>query len=182
MKRFTQIATAVALIGVGGLIGGQVLAHGTGMGQGPGYGMGSGMMMGHGPGQMPMAGVQNQAWFNALKDKLAITADQDAAWTAYVEAASGAMEDMIDTHDQMDPDALNQLSPDDLRSYMQGMHEQRLDQMIAVVEARNALFKVLDEKQTRIAKATLRNSGMGMGTAMMGEGFGPCSNGDKIDP
>jgi hypothetical protein len=135
-----------------------------------------------------MAGLQNQAWFDALKDKLAITADQEAAWTAYVTAATDAAEDMLDTHEQMDPNTLSQLSPDDLRAYMQGMHEQRLDQMIAVVEARNALFKALDDKQTRIANATLGNSGMGMGmgmgmgTAMMGEGFGPCSNGDKTDP
>lgn len=172
MKRSTKIVATVAAIGVASLIGTQVLAHGPGSG----YGMGPGMMMGgpmmgQGYGQMPMGEVYDQAWLDALKEKLAISPQQETAWTAYAQALTTATQAMIETHSQMNAETVQKMAPDELRTFMQGMHEQRLDQMVAVAETRDALFKVLDERQTRLASTTLGGPGMGYG--MMGYGMGP---------
>lgn len=160
MKRTTKIAATVAVLGVAGLIGTQVLAFG------PGYGMGHGMMMGgpmmHGGyGPMMMGGTTDPALFATLKQKLAITPAQEKAWTAYVDAVQTNAQSMQDTHNGMDFQALRQMSPDDLRGFMQGMHASRLDQMTAVATARENLFKLLDDNQKRLAATTLGNFGPG---------------------
>lgn len=187
MKRSTKILAAVAAIGAAGLIGTQVLAFGPGYGYGPGYGMGPGMMGGpmmhggYGPmmqggyGPMMMGGTTDPAWFATLKQQLAITPAQEKAWTAYVDTVQANAQSMQDTHNNMDFQALRQMSPDDLRGFMQGMHASRLDQMTAVATAREDLFKVLDDNQKRLATSALGNFGPGFGPgSRMAYGGAPC--------
>jgi hypothetical protein len=166
MKRTTKIAATVAVLGVAGIVGAQAVAGWAG----PGHGMmmggpmmhgGYGPMMHGGYGPMMMGGATDPAWFATLKQKLVITPAQEKAWTAYVDAVQTNAQSMQDTHNGMDFQALRQMSPDDLRGFMQGMHASRLDQMTAVATARDDLFKLLDDNQKRLATATLGNFGPG---------------------
>lgn len=105
-KQLIAIATASALV-IGAA--GAVFAHGYGYGygDGPGWGGHHSMMGGptgmHGPfggpgrmgGGFPMAaGAQD---VDQLKASLGITADQEAAWTAYADAVAGKAE-LRNTH------------------------------------------------------------------------------------
>jgi hypothetical protein len=95
-KQLIAIATAsVLVIGTAGA----VFAHGYGSGGGPGWGGHHSMMGGptgmHGPfggpgrmgGGFPMAAGAKD--LDQLKASLGITADQEAAWTAYADAVAG---------------------------------------------------------------------------------------------
>lgn len=59
-------------------------AQGCRMGHGPRYGGGIGMM-----GMRGGAMLLDPSRLSALKEKLAITADQEAAWSGYAEAVKG---------------------------------------------------------------------------------------------
>lgn len=175
MKRIAMTVAAAAF-GIVGLYG----LHAVAQGMGPGYGMGPGMMMGgQGRGLGPqMMGAYDQGWFDALKKKLAITSGQEKAWDAYVTAAKANAQSMTDTHNSIDFDAVQKMAPKDQVDFMRKMHESRLDQMTTVIEARDALFKVLDAQQQKLAQTALGGYGMGiggmMGPGMMGYGGMPC--------
>ncbi|CAA7626584.1 conserved hypothetical protein [Candidatus Terasakiella magnetica] len=156
----SNILTIVAAVAFG-LAGGPVLAQGMGYG-----GMGPGMMGGQGYGQM-MGGVYDQAWFEALKKKLAITSAQEKPWNAYVAAVNSNTKSMIELHNKTDYPALQKMEQKEQLNFMRSMHEARIDQMTMVIDARDALMKSLDEKQQRLASAALP------GTGMMGFGHGP---------
>ncbi|MBI2241468.1 MAG: Spy/CpxP family protein refolding chaperone [Magnetospirillum gryphiswaldense] len=156
MKRITMTVVAAAF-GIVGLYG----LHAMAQGMGPGYGMGPGMMM----------GAYDQGWFDALKKKLAISSAQEKAWDAYVAAAQANAKSMIDTHNSIDFEAVQKMAPKEQIDFMRKMHETRLDQMTSVIEARDALFKVLDDKQQKIAQTALGGYGMGFGGMMMGQGM-----------
>lgn len=166
MKRIAMTVAAVAAFGAVGLYG----LHAMAQGMGPGTGMGPGMMMG-GQGRGPMMGAYDQGWFDALKKKLAITSAQEKAWDAYVAAAQANAKSMIDTHNSIDFEAVQKMAPKDQVDFMRKMHETRLDQMTSVIEARDALFKVLDDKQQKTAQTALGSYGMGYGGMMMGPGM-----------
>jgi len=168
MKRFAMTVAAAAALGVVGLYG----LHAVAQGMGPGTGMGSGMMMG-GQTRGPMMGAYDQGWFDALKKKLAVTPAQEKAWDAYVAAAKANAQSMIDTHNNVDFEAVQKMAPKEQVDFMRKMHEARIDQMTSVVEARDALFKLLDEKQQKTASTALGSYGMGVG-GMMGGGGMPC--------
>ncbi|NFV80998.1 Spy/CpxP family protein refolding chaperone [Magnetospirillum aberrantis] len=168
MKRIAMTIAAATALGVVGLYGVHALA------QGMGYGMGPGMMMGgQGPGWSRMMGAYDQGWFDALKKKLAITTAQEQAWNAYVSAAQANVQSMTDTHNSIDFDAVQKMAPKDQVDFMRKMHERRLDQMTTVLEARDTLFNVLDDKQKAIAQTAVGGYGMGFG-GMMGSGGMPC--------
>jgi len=168
MKRITMTIAAAAALGVVGLYGVHAVA------QGWGYGMGPGMMMGgqgHGWGQM--MGAYDQGWFDALKKKLAITPAQEKPWGAYVAAAQANAKAMTDTHNSIDFDAVQKMAAKDQVDFMRKMHESRLEQMTTVLEARDALFTALDDKQKAVAQTAIGGYSMGFGGMMMGGGM-PC--------
>jgi hypothetical protein len=181
MKRIAKVVAAAAF-SVVGFYGLQAAAQGMGMGRGGGYGMGYGM----GPGMMSgqgwggrMMGAYDEGWFEALKKKLAITPAQEGAWNGYVTAAKTNAKTMIDTHNNMDFDALSKMSAKEQVAFMRSMHEARIDQMGAVLDARETLLKALDDNQRKIAETALGGYGLGMGGGMMGGpgmGYGgaPC--------
>ena len=154
---------AAALLGTAALAGAPTLAQ-----QGPGYGMGPGRGMGPGPGMM---GGRNfdTGWLDSAKAKLAITPAQDKAWTAYADSVRANAQSMQDLHNGMDVDAIRKMSPDDRLNFMRSMHDSRIEQMNAVVQARDALTKVLDPKQKELATTLLGPNAYGRG----GNGWGP---------
>jgi hypothetical protein len=178
MKRIAMTIAAAAALGVVGLYGVHAVAQG--MGYGMGNGMGPGMMMGgQGQGWGQMMGAYDQGWFDALKKKLAITPAQEKAWGAYVATAQANVQSMTDTHNSIDFDAVQKMAPKDQVDFMRKMHESRLEQMTTVLEARDTLFKVLDDKQKTVAQTAIGGYGMGfggmmMGGGMMGNGGMPC--------
>jgi len=184
MKRFAMTAVAVTAVALVGLNGVHAGAQGM-MGGSYGYGMGPGMMGGYGGGQGwgQMMGAYDQGWFDALKEKLAITPAQQKAWDSYVAAAKDNAQSMIDTHKGMDFDALRKMDSKDQIAFMRGMHEARIDQMSKVLDARDNLFKVLDDKQKKVAEIALGGYGMGMGygmgPGMMGGGWQGKPSGGK---
>lgn len=134
MKRVTRLLAAMVL-GIAGLAGAAALA------QGPAPGMMGG-------------GSIDTGWLDAAKARLGITAGQDKAWAAYADAVRSNVQSMRDMHDSMDPAAIRKMSPDERQQFMQGVHDSRIEQMNAVSQARDALFKVLDDRQKQLA-ATL---------------------------
>lgn len=179
MKRIAITVAALATFAAIGLSGLHADAQGM-MGRGyggMGYGMGPGMMSGQGGWGRGMMGAYDEGWFEALKKKLAITPAQESAWTGYVSAAKANSQSMIDTHNNMDFDAVNKMSAQEQIDFMRSMHEARIDQMSKVLEARDKLFKALDDKQRQTAETALGGYGMGfggMGPGMMGYGGAPC--------
>ncbi|TAN63636.1 MAG: hypothetical protein EPN20_09335 [Magnetospirillum sp.] len=166
MKRIAMTVAAAAALGVVGLYG----LHAVAQGMGPGTGMGSGMMMG-GQTRGPTMGAYDQGWFDAMRTKLAITPTQEKVWNAYVAAAQANAKSMIDTHNSIDFEAVQKMAPEDQVDFMRKMHEARIDQMTSVIEARDALLKVLDEKQQKTASTALGSYGIG---GMMGGSGMPC--------
>ncbi len=154
--------TPKALIIAAALLGTAIAAAAPALAQGPGYGGGMGPgMMGSSP--------YDTGWLDSAKAKLGITAAQDRAWTAYADAVRANVQSMRDMHDSMDVEAIRKMSPDDRLTYMRSLHDSRIEQMNAVVKARDALVKGLDAKQQRLAATLLGPNGYGMG----GNGWGP---------
>jgi Spy/CpxP family protein refolding chaperone len=184
MKRSTRIiASAVAL---GALtVAGVSLAHPPGYGPGSGYGMGYGMGPGAGPGMGwgmgPgggwMAGTDGGALvagrLTALKSELKITADQEAAWSAFAEQAQQQVAAMQALRDQMHSQMLNgQAGPggQDFAATRDAMFKLRQ----AGAEARAAqlknLYAVLTPEQKTLADRQLFG-GYGPGRGYCGGQF-----------
>lgn len=161
MKRIA-LTIAVATLGLAALVGAQADAQG----------MGPGMMMGQGGrGWSQMIGAYDQGWFDALHTKLAITPAQQGPWDSYVAAARASAAWMVETHNAVDFDAVQKMAPKDQIDFMRKMHAARLDQLTRVVDARDALLKVLAPHQQSIAQTALGGYGLGFGP-MMGQGGG----------
>ena len=177
MTHITRIIAAI-LIGTAGLAAAHALAQGPGPGYGMGPGTGMGPGYGMGPGMMG-GGTFDTGWLDTAKTKLGITADQDKAWTAYADSVRANAQSMQDMHNGMDPAAIQKMSPEDRQQFMQGVHDSRVQQMAAVSQARDGLFKVLGDQQKQQAPTLLGPGGYGPGPCgagrggMMGYGYGP---------
>jgi hypothetical protein len=188
---------------IGGVAAIVVLASGWALAQGPGYGpgfgpgfmrgggpygMGPGMMWdggrGFGPGYMhrgrgmwggPGWGFTGAAQLDGLKNELAITPAQEAAWTKYAKAVEDAAGAMKTLRDGVDRDAVAKMSRTERYDFFAKVREQRWQQHGAVTAAARELFATLDERQKDRAEDALPGlGGFGAGRALgPGGGFGP---------
>ena len=161
MKQTTKrslVVAAVSALTLGAATG--AFARG---GFGPGWGGHHGMMGGGrmhagfgGPGWMasadPVASAQKQ--LAELETTLAITPEQESAWTAYADAVTNKAALMASHREVMHAGAL---APDQRLAF----HQQGLEQMRKVITASDDLYAVLSPEQQ--AKAT----------GLVGPRFGP---------
>ncbi len=131
----------------------------------------------------------DQAEFDKLKGKLAITSSQEKPWSTYVNTVKETAENARAQHEAMDRDAIHKMDEKDRRQLMETMMEARAEDGKAVIAAREALFAVLTDKQKQLAPtlmspgstyshhdimhrmmAHMRGSSGGMGS-MMGGGM-----------
>ena len=143
-------------------------APGPGMMGNRGGMMGGGMMGAQGG--MMGRGMMNGAWdtesyLGQLKGRLAITADQDAAWKDYADTVSAASAQMQAAHQTMF-DAMGTATWQERRDMMNNMFEARQQAFDTVHAAAIKLLPALDAKQ----KATAQNilPGLAARPGMMG--------------
>jgi hypothetical protein len=203
-KKALLIGAAVAgLTFAGGFALAQPMGHGPGFqhgGQGPGqmrgegprgmgHGMGPGMMrhggqgMGQGMGPGGMHGGQGAAFadparIETLKTELAITSQQEAAWTKYAKTVQDVATEMKTFRDNLDRNAIRNMTPEDRAKFMTDRQAQRQKNFETVQKAATELLAALDETQKTKAQGLLPGL-RGPGFAMMqqggpqGRGFGP---------
>jgi hypothetical protein len=200
MKRTVLVIGAVAAVAT--LAGGWALAqsHGPGfgppfaqgegpdgmggmmqhMGRGMGPGMGPGMMQhmhgAMGPGMThggPGLAFTDPAQIEALKGQLGITAAQEAAWTKYVTVVQDAAATMKTTREDVDPDAISKLTPQDRFAFVTKMREQGQKQFETVKTAANELLATLDDGQKVKAQDILPGLASGPGSMHAAGAGGP---------
>jgi hypothetical protein len=121
--------------------------HGPGM-------MGGGAMMGRG-GMMGGDGVDVSAWLDNAKTTIGITAAQETAWSAYVEAAQADRATMVDMHSQMySAMSAGAHAPDRLQAHIDLMSS-RLASLERVQAATRALYEALAPEQRARADQAL---------------------------
>lgn len=137
----------------------------------PGQGMmgpgmpGSGMMMGPGMmGGMMMgpSSAQLDPYLAAAKGQLGIGADQEQAWSAYVEAVKKAADAMTSNRQAMMGACMQgQMSMPEMHAQMLSLMEARLAALKDVNAAAKALYEELNPQQRALADRVLPQ-GMGM--------------------
>lgn len=115
----------------------------------------------------------------ALKGQLNLTAEQEPAWNAYVEAQKSAMS--MANHQRPDPAELAKLSTPERLDKMQALRAQRMGEMTVAMdkrlEATKTLYAALTPTQQKIFDAaTVPGQHHGMGQHKGGRGIGPMMN------
>ena len=192
MKKKVLLIGAIATTAV--LAGGWALAqspgHGPG-GMGPGgmqgmHGqMGPGMHGQMGPGMHGQMGPGmhggpgftqfDPARIDTQKTELGITAAQEPAWTKYAKAVQDAATTMKTTREDINPDAVSKMTPQDRFAFVSKMREQGQKQSETVTTAANELLATLDDTQKAKARDILpglASFGPGMRGAMAGPRHG----------
>ncbi len=155
---------------------GKQLSKGVVQSQGMTHGM-----MDHGLSMIGPHGVDS-ALANSIKDRLAITEDQQPAWQAYIGALQDNAEAMRSMHDAMDKVHDPNTSAQDVRVLMDGIHKSQRQALEDVQAAHSALLDVLTDDQKRAARTLVLHGelmGRSMGTTRMMGGQGmmaPCES------
>ncbi len=179
MKRKTLVIGAIATTVV--LVGGWALAQpytsgpgfgppfmrgngpgGPGMMQHMGPGAGPGMMHQKGPGMRhsmmqegPGLTFADPTQIEGLKRELGITTAQEPAWNKYTKAIQDASSTMKTTREDVDPNAVSKMTPQDRYAFVTKMREQGQKQFDTVKTAADELFATLDDTQKAKARDTL---------------------------
>jgi hypothetical protein len=189
MKKKVLLIGAIATTAVlaGGWALAQMPSHGPGgMGrdgmQGMHGQMGPGMHGQMGPGMRGQMGRGMQggpgftqfdpARIDTLKSELGITTAQEPAWTKYAKAVQDAATTMKTTREDINPDAVSKMTPQDRFAFVSKMREQGQKQSETVTTAANELLATLDDAQ----KAKARDILPGVGS------FGPGVHGAMAGP
>lgn len=147
-----EALVAGALVAGTVLVGSVVLAAPNGPSFSQMSGMGGMMGLGYGP----MAGMfADAAKIEELKSELGVTAAQEAAWTQYAKVLRGAADSHKVMHEGKDRTAIRQMKPEDRRTFMLNMHEQRQKEFEAITAAANELYAALDDHQKTTADEIL---------------------------
>jgi hypothetical protein len=119
---------------------------------GPGM-MGRGMMGGAGPWSFDPA--QTTAWLDTAKSQIAITAQQEKAWSAYADAVKADRDAMVAMHNQM-PAAMGwgASAPDRLQAHL-ALMSSRLASLETVQAATKGLYDALTPEQRTRADRVL---------------------------
>lgn len=197
MKRILMATTAAAVVGALALSAGPGFAgpgHGTapgkamqttaapaqsGMGPGMmvGKGMGAGMMGGQGMGMMGPHGFDT-ALTGVIKEKLRISADQEPAWQAFIDALKGRAETMAAMRAGMETARDGDLRAEDRLAIMDSMRQSGRKAFEGIQAAREKLFAVLTGEQSQRAETLPPGAMMGQGMGHQGMMQTP-SNGDR---
>lgn len=115
----------------------------------------------------------------ALKGQLNITAEQEPAWNAYVDAQKSAMS--MANHQRPDPAELAKLSTPERLDKMQALRAQHMGEMTVAMDKRLEAIKTLyaaltPEQQKIFDAATVPGQHYGMGQHKGGRGIGPMMN------
>lgn len=98
-------------------------------------------------------------WAVKAEETLAITPDQQAAWSLYADSLLAQAKAKEDRRGGMDRDAfresMRELSDADRMTKMQAMKADALTQMAATAQAKSALFEVLTDEQKLQAREVL---------------------------
>jgi hypothetical protein len=187
-KKVLIIGAAVATtVLAGGWALAQMPGHGAGgmgpdgmqgmhaqMGQGMHGQMGPGMRGQMGPGMQGGPGFTqfDPARIDTLKSELGITPAQEPAWTKYAKAVQDAATTMKTTREDINPDAVSKMTPQDRFAFVSKMREQGQKQSETVTTAANELLATLDDTQ----KAKAHDILPGVGS------FGPSARGAMAGP
>jgi hypothetical protein len=152
-------------MGPGGMgHGGMMGMHGQ-MGPGMHGQTGPGMRGQMGPGMRGGPGFAqfDPARIDTLKTELAITAEQEPAWTKYAKAIQDAAATMKTTGESVDREAVSKMNPQDRFAFVSKMREQGQKQFETVQTAAKELLATLDDTQKAKAQETLPGLAFGPG-------------------
>lgn len=151
------------MMGMRGQMGSRM--HGQ-MGPGMHGQMGPGAQGQMGPGMHGGPGLTqfDPARFDTLKTELGITTAQEPAWTKYAKALQDAATAMKTVREGVNPEIVNNLTPQDRFAFVTKMREQGQKQFDAVKKAANELFATLDAAQKAKAQDILPGLAFGPGT------------------
>ena len=140
-------------------------------------------MMNQAPGPM-MGGTFGPPKAETLKQQIAITEDQEEAWTTYAKVLKDVIETKRSWFKSIDRTAMRNMSVEDRQAFMAGKQKQRQETHETLKTAATALLESLEDDQKTKAQKTLpglttfgprqisRRGMGGYGGGMMGGGGG----------
>jgi len=132
-------------------------------------------MMDYGWSMIGPSGVDS-ALVNIIKERLAITEDQQPAWQSYIDALQDNAEAMRSMHEAMDTMNDPKTSAQDVSALMASIHQLQRQALEDVQAAHGALLEVLRDDQKPAARSLIVHGellGRSMGKSRM---MPPCES------